>query len=708
MKRINIALLDTPASHYLPGDTLGGHVHLTTTSDFKYTCVKILFVGIVTTKVAKIEESTYVLNQQLVLLGHANNATEFILEEGKYSWPFQFTVPFQQLPSSGKYRHCTVKYSLTATVVTLGALGGVQDIQTSQSLQIKDLVNIQVEPLNTYLSITGSSSVVPGSKEKKNLATATVKLLRSGFLRGQILHVEIDLTHPYKIRRSPGCFIQLICKERYVAGDQAKEYSETVASRAETLAVSSSYSTGKIITDLTIPSSAFPTLTGSKALSIEYSLQILFDMRAKTGFMERKSKKVVTSKLRNKLLSCPGGFEVEIPIVIGTLSDSFHTQKPSPFGVGQAVAEFQIGSGGSAIPSVNNSRSDTSLTTSLSMPSSSPSPTTPASSMRLIASPIRPSDSAAHGSSSMAFLEQSSSATESPRYSMVVQLNQTSISDHNDAGTVTTIRARSATSPGNSSPASPTGVLPYYSPPPLAEMSHRQLPLIYESMSKPLPKIPTMLPTPSARRASAISMPGNPPSTEATAPVFPPRLPPRPAEPFAPASLEAASSSSTTTSSSRYIPHNTNEYPGEKEQRALQLAPIQLPLRFTVEAPTAPEAINLGLGPASPLEHPQHVNLTPRLTSPSSTQDSWTPHGGSEGSRIMGYFPPQIATAVVQSPVSERDVDMVAKSGVEPFPKSLTEGQIHSPEAPMEPAPDSRRLHYAQPSASAPAPSDSP
>jgi len=52
--------------------------------------------------VAKIEEQTYVLNQQLALLGHANNATEFVLEEGKYSWPFQFTIPFLHLPSSGK------------------------------------------------------------------------------------------------------------------------------------------------------------------------------------------------------------------------------------------------------------------------------------------------------------------------------------------------------------------------------------------------------------------------------------------------------------------------------------------------------------------------------------------------------------------------------------------------------------------------------
>jgi hypothetical protein len=54
--------------------------------------------------VAKTEEQVYVLKQQVVLLGQANNATEHSLEKGQHSWPFQFTIPLQHMPSSGKVK----------------------------------------------------------------------------------------------------------------------------------------------------------------------------------------------------------------------------------------------------------------------------------------------------------------------------------------------------------------------------------------------------------------------------------------------------------------------------------------------------------------------------------------------------------------------------------------------------------------------------
>ena len=81
-----------------------GHVNLLLSSSMKYTCLRIHFTGLVTTKVAKTEEQVYVLKQQVVLLGQANNATEHSLEKGQHSWPFQFTIPLQHLPSSGKVR----------------------------------------------------------------------------------------------------------------------------------------------------------------------------------------------------------------------------------------------------------------------------------------------------------------------------------------------------------------------------------------------------------------------------------------------------------------------------------------------------------------------------------------------------------------------------------------------------------------------------
>lgn len=79
-----------------------GHVNFNTSSSLKYTCIKIHFVGLVSTKIAKEKDDIYVLNQQVVLCGNPTNAEDFTLEEGKHSWPFEFVVPMHQIPSSGK------------------------------------------------------------------------------------------------------------------------------------------------------------------------------------------------------------------------------------------------------------------------------------------------------------------------------------------------------------------------------------------------------------------------------------------------------------------------------------------------------------------------------------------------------------------------------------------------------------------------------
>lgn len=67
----------------------------------------------VATKLAKISEEVYVLNQQAVVLGNPNNAEEFTLPEGKHSWPFEFALPMQHIPSSGKVSSLLPLYSFS-------------------------------------------------------------------------------------------------------------------------------------------------------------------------------------------------------------------------------------------------------------------------------------------------------------------------------------------------------------------------------------------------------------------------------------------------------------------------------------------------------------------------------------------------------------------------------------------------------------------
>ncbi|KAF9093393.1 Arrestin domain-containing protein 2 [Mortierella sp. AD031] len=313
MKKLSIDLDEEAikATPFRPGDTFTGKVNFNTSASLKYTCIKVRFVGLVSTKVAKAIEEVYVLNQQTVLLGNPNNATTSVLDEGKHSWPFHFAVPLQHLPSSGKYRHGIVKYTLTAVVTSTKFLGGVQDTKVNKTIDLVD--HVHDANYSNPVSIMGSCSI--------KLATATVSIARSAYRPGQLLTLSVDLAHSQKIRRDPGCWIQLIRKESYSAKDQMKEYSHVIAASAHAIKIESGSHNGKILAEITLPVDATPTMDTTKIISIQYHIMFLFDMRSQTGFFERRSKKSVNQKLRKKILESPGGFEVDLPIIMDIVSE---------------------------------------------------------------------------------------------------------------------------------------------------------------------------------------------------------------------------------------------------------------------------------------------------------------------------------------------------------------------------------------------------
>ncbi|KAK5808689.1 hypothetical protein F5H01DRAFT_350271 [Linnemannia elongata] len=581
MKRLTLALIpdssDT-SGHYLPGDTFGGHVNLLLSSSMKYTSLRVHFTGLVTTKVGKTEEQVYVLKQQVVLLGQANNATEYSLEKGQHSWPFQFTIPLQHMPSSGKYRHGTVKYSLTATMTSAGFMGGVQELKATQTIQLKDLINIRVTPYAEPVAITGSSTTKPGSTKQKDMAVATVKLSRAAYLKGQVVDIEIDLSHPSKITRNPGCYIQLVCRQHFYAGDHAKEYQDTLVNISELLEVNSSANTGKILAEVPIPDTALPTMKTTKIISIAYHLYILMDMRAKTGFFEIKSKGKLSKKHKTRLLSAPGGFAIEVPVIVGTLSDSLHTQKPSPF------AQIEEGSqhSESATPTHGQSTAS-SLQLSTSSPATS-SATTSSATMIPIIIPPPPAQT---------FPKLHPSASELPGYTEEEPWPRPSHNNNIRSRSVDNVhRMPVAEPPLPPLPQVVTGATSTLSPPIPYYTRHRgSLPHITaEHNGAPAG-------TSSSSFSSALSSSrANASSRSATAPAAAPPTPPRP----------------TVTNSTWTVPgqaqgpgqgapvlRNPQGYPLEKGAAAPHRN-IPLPISMAVEIPTAPSAVDLGLGPASP------------------------------------------------------------------------------------------------------------
>ncbi|KAF9573243.1 hypothetical protein EC968_008881 [Mortierella alpina] len=652
MKKLSIVLIEDLAKDpkqettYLPGDTIAGHLTFNTSSSIRYTCVKVRFVGLVSTKVAKTAEEVYVLNQQVVLLGNPNNASDNVLPEGKHSWPFEFKVPLHHIPSSGKYRHGSVKYTLTAFITQKTFLGGMQEIKSNLTIQLKDMINCALEPYCSPSSAQGSSNVKPETNKPKNLASANVQLPQSSCVQGQTLQIAIDLSHPKKIQRDPGCWIKLIRKEHYYAGEHTKDYSHVVATTAKALSTDSGSGTGRILAELKIPSYALPTMSTTKIISVQYNLLILFDMRLRVGFLDRGMRRSLSKKQWDKLLAMPGGFEVEVPVVVGTITDKLHRPRPSPF----SAAELQIMSGSDA---------------------NSPISSLVAAASQLSLAAIAQNGSASAPNETLPGSESPSSSSSgtpkfSPRYgNTTVYVPQTQYNGAAPSGshTLPLARGRQASDPVHRATAPPPtfhSMNPARSPYSFHAPSMQSLPGGQnDGYGKPLPSLPPLSTGPGS--ASPPSRPLYASPASASPPSRPLYASPVSASPplrslhaspmsmssphisrhyasnsstasssaSASASVSLASTSSSSPSSSFTPPGaahgmaggsmpipstNGHGYPPEKFAMSPphQHVQIQLPLTVQVQSPTAPRAVDLGMGPASPgLErrHPQRLSI---------------------------------------------------------------------------------------------------
>ncbi|KAF9293845.1 hypothetical protein BGZ74_011529, partial [Mortierella antarctica] len=314
---------------------------------------------------------------------------------------------------------------------------------------------------------------------------------------------------------------------------------------------------GKILTELTVPEDSIATMSTTKIISIEYKLQILFDMRPRTGFLEGRNRRTVNKKLRAKITGKPGGFEVEVPIVIGTLFDSSHV----------------LGSG---------------VSSSASLPGIQPPEIPSSESVRL-----------EHLVSNMHVSSNSEGTQETLHPKMQHQASHSSFHaipivhgrQAEPAFGLATVRGPSSqplrhhTTHFNQQTAPPSAP----SAPSAVSAPSASLDLCQEPKAlPPLPPnaIPFHPPSPSmSSPSSSSSSSSHTPSSSSSSSYQPPRLPYR-------ANSESSSPSSPISLTT------PNGYPNEK----LASVPYQLipPNAHVVESPTAPQAVSLGLGPASP------------------------------------------------------------------------------------------------------------
>lgn len=353
---------------------------------------------------------------------------------------------------------------------------------------------------------------------------------------------------------------------------ETKEYNHVVTTVAEALRIESATNTGTIHATLSIPDDAHPSMTTTKIVSIEYSLYLLFDMRPRRGFMERRSRRTVNKKLRMKVLESPGGFDMVIPITVGTISDLEHRHRPNPLALSSSSREAM-----GAVASLTASASQLSIS---------------------------------HGSPSSfhsAPLETSSRSTPSSPGTWRGQPGSSPFLPSTQYIPTTQYMPTTSTRPGGSS-GQLTAPAPYgrklsepgyhtisTASPESYETRTRSRTLFPQSttasshLSKPLPSIP-FTPTAAGHMHSPVSI-----STGYTGSYMPESASGSSSRYFSPITTTSPTMSSPPAGST------PNGYPREKAAPpARPHVQIQPPVSIRVPSPTAPQAVDLGMGLASP------------------------------------------------------------------------------------------------------------
>ncbi|KAG0053467.1 hypothetical protein BGZ83_001011 [Gryganskiella cystojenkinii] len=298
----------------------------------------------------------------------------------------------------------------------------------------------------------------------------------------------------------------------------------------------------------------------TRIISVQYHLLLLFDMRPKTGMFERKNRKTLSRKVRTKLLDSPGGFEIEVPIVIATVSDPTLEAQPKPWTQLRSspnevdtslatAAASQLSLGLSATSSPSLSASPSPLSPYATLPGQYPFPST------------------------LAAQNGRNSEPDSPVFTPRTQYHANAATIGHASQWRASPDRRAATDPGYQS---------------LSKASSSSS-LNYEGFSKPLPTIPS-----SSRPTPTLT-----PSTH-----------------------------STFTSQAALFAVHTQAH-DVSSGTASTTAQIQLPQSLPYQSASAPSAVDLGLGSASPA--PSHQQLR-YLNSLSFSQFGSASEGSGSGS----------------------------------------------------------------------------
>lgn len=301
--------LDEPHRTYGPGDTVHGQVNLILQKDTKVLYLRIIFQGIVRIGAGKSRVRTMLFQKHLTLWGqrtehncgtaskpnHMQDVAPLessrhrtvndvspvrewhssLMQAGKHVFEFEFQFDLMSLPSTVDFGRGCISYNLRcelqkpSTILSRDRSTCKKDLAFSDNIDISNLAL----PLVRYLESDMKA------KDASMKVHASVKLLRSGFLKGESITLNIQINHVKAIKNMHGIIATLYRLSRFNSADLAPQsFRKDLCQSISPLLINPITLEYRVSPRLRAPADLFPTVRSAGPVSFRYFVEVVLDL----------------------------------------------------------------------------------------------------------------------------------------------------------------------------------------------------------------------------------------------------------------------------------------------------------------------------------------------------------------------------------------------------------------------------------------------
>lgn len=203
------------------------------------------------------------------------------MEPGRHVFGFEFQFPGDHLPSSVDFGRGSINYSLRCDHQKPGSIRSRGRSSSRKDLAVLDAIEVGNLPIPKLRLI--DPDIKHKRKEGTGKVQASVELTKAGYLKGDTIALNIQVSHVKPIKNMKGTIATLYRLSRFNSEEVAPQsFRKDLCQTISPLLVDPRSLSYKISTRLRIPADTFPTIKSAGPVSFRYFVEVVLDLNGRT------------------------------------------------------------------------------------------------------------------------------------------------------------------------------------------------------------------------------------------------------------------------------------------------------------------------------------------------------------------------------------------------------------------------------------------